>query len=667
MAARIEIDQIADSLDALVWVGDIETSEILYANRLAHRVFGHDIVGRPCWDVFQSGQNGRCDFCRPEESPHDLHRPIERDVWMCRSTRNSRWYDCRAVAIRWPGREGLVRLQIASDVTEQRQTESEVWTALAELKHRERGVASLLDVSRLILDRRDFAHTARHVFDKCKELTGATAGYVALLSDDGLENEVLFLDAGGLPCTVDPTLPMPIRGLRGEAYRECRTVFDNSFQESEWWSFMPDGHASLKNVMFAPLVIDGHAVGLMGLANKPTDFDEEDARLAGAFGELASLALRESRTLDELRTSEERKARILETSAEGFLLIDPDGRIREANEAFCRLADRNRDELEGRSFFNLLDGASEDDVRAQITARRRGEHGHYDVNINRPDGTSVLCHVSAAPLFDEHEGYAGSFGMFTDITRRKETEQELRLARDLAESANRAKSAFLASMSHELRTPLNSIIGFTGVLLQGLAGELNTEQTRQLEMVNASGRQLLSLVSEILDLARIESGRLDINAEEFDIVSLLEAATESLRPTAEAKSLALGFASESPRISVLLDVDRVTQIALNLLSNAVKYTDRGDVTMRVSARDDGIVFDVSDTGPGIDPSEGEHLFDEFVRMGRAGARTEGTGLGLAITRRLTEALGGTISVESRPGEGSCFSVWLPRRLATSQS
>ena len=134
-------------------------------------------------------------------------------------------------------------------------------------------VSSLLQASRKILEIRKFNVTARYIFDSCKDLIGASAGYIALLSKDGTENEVLFLDSGGLPCSVDPSLPMPIRGLRAEAYRTGKTVYDNKFSGSEWVKYIPERHVSLENVLFAPLVIEGKAVGLLGLANKPGGFN----------------------------------------------------------------------------------------------------------------------------------------------------------------------------------------------------------------------------------------------------------------------------------------------------------------------------------------------------------------------------------------------------------
>ena len=187
---------------------------------------------------------------------------------------------------------------------ERRQHQLELSRALEKAERKSREVEQLLEGARSILTYRDFNASAKLIFESAKKITGAQSGYVALLSDDGSENEVLFLDAGGLPCTVDPELPMPIRGLRAEAYHTGQVVYDNDFHNSRWMAFMPEGHVHLRNVMFAPLTIEGKVQGLMGLANKPGDFTEKDAEMAGAFGELAAIALYNSRLLDRLQASE---------------------------------------------------------------------------------------------------------------------------------------------------------------------------------------------------------------------------------------------------------------------------------------------------------------------------------------------------------------------------
>ncbi len=162
---------------------------------------------------------------------------------------------------------------------------------------------ALWTAAQAVLKHRKFNVSARIIFDEACRMTGATSGYVALLSETGEENEVLFLEAGGKPCTVDPDLPMPIRGLRAQSYHTGQAVFENDFMKSEWMKFMPKGHVELSNVMFAPLNIEGKTVGIMGLANKKEAFTSNDAAIAAAFGEIGAIALQNSRTLDQLDES----------------------------------------------------------------------------------------------------------------------------------------------------------------------------------------------------------------------------------------------------------------------------------------------------------------------------------------------------------------------------
>jgi transcriptional regulator with GAF, ATPase, and Fis domain len=198
------------------------------------------------------------------------------------------------------------------------QIESMIEQTFQDSVQRNLELSALMDSSAAVLKHQDFSKSARAIFDHCRKLTGATSGYVALLDETGSENEVLFLESGGLPCTVDPSLPMPIRGLRAESYRTQKAVFDNGFSTSEWVGYLPGGHVELTNVMFAPLVIKGKAVGLLGLANKPGPFTEDDARMAAVFGELAAIALQNSKALEDRDRAEKEREKLIKELKEAL-------------------------------------------------------------------------------------------------------------------------------------------------------------------------------------------------------------------------------------------------------------------------------------------------------------------------------------------------------------
>lgn len=293
------------------------------------------------------------------------------------------------------------------------------------------------------------------------------------------------------------------------------------------------------------------------------------------------------------------------------------------------------------------------------TARQIKESGDYTIRVKL---TSQ----------DEIGMLVGSFNDMLEKIRNHEQhlEQlvaertvELEAAKTKAEESDHLKSAFLASMSHELRTPLNSIIGFTGILLQGMAGPLSDEQTKQLGMVKGSASHLLDLINDILDISKIESGRVQVYDEAFKIDLLLVMAVSSLRPFAEKKGLRLRNNIESGLPKIYTDKRRLEQVLINLINNAIKFTETGEIIVNSYLKEDRLTIDVIDTGIGISEKDLETIFETFRQIDTGLDRVrEGSGLGLAISKKLVELLGGTLTVVSEPGVGSTFSVVLPLQL-----
>jgi PAS domain S-box-containing protein len=303
-----------------------------------------------------------------------------------------------------------------------------------------------------------------------------------------------------------------------------------------------------------------------------------------------------------------------------------------------------------------------------------------EVNLQAKDGRRTPFYVTGFRV--DIDGQPCMLGIGINITARVQAEQALRelldnleikvaertraleTANERLQELDRLKSEFIATMSHELRTPLNSIIGFSGILRQGLAGPLNDEQKKQLGMVHSSARHLLGLINDLLDLSRIESGKMDLFVEKFGVADLVNEVVQVLTPQAELKRLRLDSAIDHPDCLLSSDRKKCFQILLNLANNAVKFTEAGRVNLQVSTGQENIQFAVSDTGIGIKPENFKYLFEAFRQVDGSARRVyEGTGLGLYLSEQLSRMLGGKITVESEFGIGSRFTLTLPKSVS----
>jgi PAS domain S-box-containing protein len=285
-----------------------------------------------------------------------------------------------------------------------------------------------------------------------------------------------------------------------------------------------------------------------------------------------------------------------------------------------------------------------------------------DLLVKCADGSFVELSVSRSTGFDA-DGKPVIISIGQDMSKQKALEASLIKARESAESADRIKSMFVASMSHELRTPLNSIIGFLGVVLQGMSGELNLKQKDQLGRAYHSSKHLLSLITDVIDISKIEAGFLQVHVEKFELAVLLTEVKYATQHLAQEKQLQLSI--ESPaNIKLETDRKRLYQVVLNVVSNALKYTEDGSVKVFAKIKGKHLIIAVHDTGIGIDEAGQVSLFKPFERIeSHLKIKTLGTGLGLYLTKKiLTQLLAGEISVSSQLGEGSIFTIKVPVKM-----
>lgn len=386
--------------------------------------------------------------------------------------------------------------------------------------------------------------------------------------------------------------------------------------------------------------------------------------LATEQGVLVMSAVRD---ISGRKRAEQKFRALLESAPDAMVIVDRAGSIVLVNTQAERLFGYRREDLLGKS------------VDVLVPQRfRHGHHGHRasffgaprtrsmgegrELHGLRRDGSEFPVEISLSPLETE-EGVLVSSAI-RDITERRRIERALQEKNVELERAVAAKDRFLATMSHELRTPMNAIIGYTGTLLMRLPGPLTQEQERQLSTIQTSARHLLSLINDLLDLAKIDSGKVEIAVEPVDCAAVVEEVVATLRPFAEKKRIELAVRAPSGQAPLKTDRRAMSQIVINLVTNAIKFTDRGRIVVSVEPRlvEGGKMrlLCVADTGCGISEQDQQRLFQAFTQVDASSTRRhEGTGLGLHLSQKLAALLGGRLTCESTVGAGSKFTLALP--------
>jgi two-component system sensor histidine kinase/response regulator len=428
------------------------------------------------------------------------------------------------------------------------------------------------------------------------------------------------------------------------------------------------------SMLILPLVVRDQAVGTVGMnAFEPRTFAEDEVSLAMNIAGAAAQVLDKTRAEEALRSSQQRLSLHVMHTPLAYIEWDADLRVVDWNPAAERIFGYGKSEAIARHAYEIIVPQEMQphvtEVWQSILAQTGGTRSTNE-NVTK-DGRTIVCEWYNTPLIDEDGKVIGLASLVEDVTERMRAEDALREARDAADSArraaeaaNRAKSTFLANMSHELRTPLNAILGFSQLMTRD-AG-FTAEQRENLEIIGRSGEHLLTLISDVLEMSKIEAGRTSVVETVFDLHHLLDDMEDMFRLRAMDKGLEL-VCERAPGVPqyVRTDESKLRQVLINLLGNAVKFTHQGTVTLRVRYGEESgkLFFEVQDTGVGIAPEDLEKVFEPFVQAPSGLESPEGTGLGLPISRQFVHLLGGELTVTSVPGWGSTFKIDVRAELA----
>ncbi len=463
-----------------------------------------------------------------------------------------------------------------------------------------------------------------------------------------------------------------------------KVVLNNAASEGEFINDPYIRSNKPKSLLCMPILSRDRMIGILYLENNLSTyvFTLRRIQFLEVLLSQAATSLENSFIYQELKENETKYRRLIDTANEGVWVLGPDTLTVSVNARMADMLGVKQKDMIGKPLTAFMFEEDMQDHLKKMGNRRKGVAEHYERRFVRNDGHTLWTIASATPIFDKDHNFLGSFAMLTDITERKYAEEELityrnhlealvkertsqlEVAKEQAESASKAKSTFLANMSHELRTPLNSILGFSRLMKE--TPDITAEQRKNLDIITISGRHLLNLINNVLDISKIESGRMTLEVAPLDLYQYIQEMKSLLYVNAEERGLSF-IVEQSPQLPRLIKADggKLRQVLINLIGNAIKYTKKGGVVLRAvlvkreSTEKVWLRFEVEDTGPGISEEEKTLIFKPFVQLKGCVTIETGTGLGLAISRQYVELMGGYIDVLSDKGKGSVFFFEIP--------
>jgi PAS domain S-box-containing protein len=548
------------------------------------------------------------------------------------------------------------------------------------LEHSARRAEGLLKIQQAAteLNETDFMQFGQEI---AEEITDSCISFIHFINDDDTIELVTwsrrtlehFCNA-----VYEKHYPIADAGIWADACRYKSPIVLNDYPNAPHKHGLPEGHAALSRIASVPVIESGRVVMIAGVGNKPSDYEDRDIETLQLISHAIWASVQRRRNEGQLRNL----SRAVEQSQESVVITNPEGEIEYVNQAFERSSGYSSDDVLGKNPRILQSGkTSPGTFRQMWRALKKGQAWRGELSNKTRDGREYLESAVISPIRDSDGQVSHYVAVKQDITERKRLERELEThrshlaqlvrertqaleqERERAQQANQAKSRFLANMSHEIRTPMNAIINLARLINRDT---MSDQQAIYLDRIDSSAQHLLSVINDILDVSRIEAGKLELCMADFALEDVINDVFMLMRDAAQEKRLQIKLDLDQLPTWVKGDATRLRQALFNYAGNALKFTDTGTITIRammVSEQGEELLlrFEVEDTGVGIEPEKLPRLFQDFEQVDDSATRRQGgTGLGLSITRHIASLMGGDVGAVSEPGRGSLF--WFTAKL-----